>query len=158
MLPLGLISQHGIEDDDYFAGAGGLDQALWLARGSEPEGKGFDDRVAAHGGEDDHMKDGPQLIASAEDLGAVLALAALAVSRRDRAQSRSLSAADASQLGDVGQEIGGKHRARSAGSVRCSSPLRARSRMLRSMALVARNSANLRACSGLRVRPLSGKC
>src|SRR5262245_13624829 len=110
MLPVGVISQHGIEDDDYFAGAGSLDQALWLASGSEPEGKGFDGRIAAHGGEDDHMKDGPQLIASAEDLGASLALAALAIGRSDGTQSCGLTAADTSQLGDVGQEIGGKHR------------------------------------------------
>jgi len=101
-IPIGLVAEHGVEDDEELAHAGGHDELKGLSGGFEFGGEGFDGRVEVSGGERGHVEGGSDAGPTAPDHASPAELSAVAVERRHADQGRdrlSVELAEFRQLG-----------------------------------------------------------
>jgi hypothetical protein len=102
-----LVAEHGVEDDEEFSHAGGEDDFEGFAMLSEAISEGFDDGVAAAGGQSSHVEYGADGFTPATDGAFALVFSAVAIERSQSDQGGYLLAIELTEFGDIGQECGG---------------------------------------------------
>ena len=106
-IPRGFIFEHGVEDDQEFAHAGGLNDFEFLAVFFQTFSEGFDGGVMSGRGESGHVEHGSDGGSSAGDVSSALVSSAVVVERSDSDQCRDLLAVKFAQFGEFRQECGG---------------------------------------------------
>ena len=105
--------EEGIDDDQELSHAGGEDDFEGFAMLSQSICEGLDDRVAASGCQSGHVEDGADGFAAAADGAFASVLAAVAIEGRQAHEGGDLLAVELAQLGNVGDEGGGRDSAQS---------------------------------------------
>ena len=103
-MPVRVRFDHGVEDDEELAQAGGGDDFGRLALLFESLGEAFDDRVVVFGVESRHVEDVAEGPASSADGAFAGSFAAVVGVGRDADQGGDLFAVELSQLGQFGDE------------------------------------------------------
>ena len=106
-IPRGFVFEHGVEDDQEFAQASGLNDLEFLAAFFQTFSEGFDGGVMSGRGESRHVEHGSDGGSSAGDVSSALVSSAVVVERSDSDQRRDLLAVEFAQFGEFRQECGG---------------------------------------------------
>lgn len=101
------VFEHVIEEDDEFADDGGEGDELAFPRGQEAIVEGFEDGIAAAGGESGHVESTPDGDAAPGDAPQALVGAAIAIVGGDAGESGGFLLGEFTQLGHFGDEHGG---------------------------------------------------
>lgn len=100
--------EHGVEDDQELAHAGGEDDFGLFAILGESLSEGFDGGVMVFGDQSGHVDHVANGGSSTADVACALVLATVVVERSDSDQRRDLLAVEFSQFRQLGQERGGR--------------------------------------------------
>lgn len=105
--PVGLLFDHGVENDEELSHAGGEDDLEGLASFLESCGEVFDDGVVSLRGECGHVECVSHASASAGDGSGSLKLSAVTIVGCESGEGGDLGAVEESEFGKIGDEDGG---------------------------------------------------
>src|SRR5262245_53203714 len=105
-IPVRIVFEHGVEDDQELAHAGGDDDLEWLSGGVETVSEGPDDGVATSGSECGHVEGTADGRSSTPDGAFALEATTVVVEGRQTDEGTDLLAIESTELRELSQQRG----------------------------------------------------
>jgi DNA-binding winged helix-turn-helix (wHTH) protein len=109
-VPVSIAVQHGVENDEEFAHAGGERRLRVFPACPQLSVKVLDDRIGTHGGDHGHVQNAPDLSAATPDTTTAAQFSTVAVKGRQAGQRSDLFAIKLAQFGQVREQGSREHR------------------------------------------------